>query len=103
MSTKVILTPSSVAIVLDKISKVSEVYLMWSGRHTGYSGVTFQVHDIHGETTSFNYEYAKYAEDSDTLLKKVENIRSQILRLINDGNEVKEINGGISLKKEEAK
>ena len=39
----------------------------------------------------------------ETLLKKVENIRSQILRLMNDCNEVKEINGGISLKKEEAK
>lgn len=102
-SPKVILSPNGVAVVLDKITTISEVYMTWGGSNIGYNGLNFRITDITKEYTDFSYLYAKYSEDKDTLLKKVQNIRAEILKLINDGVEVKEINGGINLKKEEPK
>lgn len=47
----------------------------------------------------FKYEFANYADDKDALINKVENIRKEIAKRINNGNPVKEINAGINLKK----
>lgn len=47
----------------------------------------------------FKYEFANYADDKDALVNKIENIRKEIGKRINNGNAVKEINAGINLKK----
>jgi len=103
---KVILSPDGAAIVLDKISYVGTVY---TTHDRGYkpTGYSFAIQYEYGKSSKsgftleylFNYTFQKYAEDAETLLKKVQNIRNEILKMMNNGVEVKEVLCSIQLKK----
>lgn len=54
-----------------------------------------------GDTAQFYYRYSNYTEDRDTLFKKIENTRMNILKLMNNGVEVKPVNSAIKLKKKD--
>jgi squalene cyclase len=99
---KVILTPDGDAIVLNTILFVSTVYD--NSRHTNKNWDHCYFSVYYGPQYSerrFAYAYHKYSDDHDILLSKVKNIRNELLKMLNNGIEVKEINGGINLKKDE--
>lgn len=98
----VILTPNGDAIILNTISFVSIVYD--SSRHTNKNWDHCYFNVFYGPQYTecrFSYAYHKYSEDRDILLSKVKNIRNELLKMLNNGIDVKEINAGINLKKDE--
>lgn len=95
---KVILTPDGYGIVLDKIVTVN-IVAYDHGRSQKYNQVYFDIIDTNKSVYCFQYLLENYVDDRETLIIKVNNIRNEILKMINDGNEAKQVLGGIILKK----
>lgn len=61
--------------------------------------VKFHIDLVNGKQEHFLYPYNRYDEPKDELFKKVANIREIILKMINEGEQPKEVLGNINLKK----
>ena len=97
----IILTPNGDAIVLKTISFVGAVIDNSGHDNIKWDHCYFTVH--FGPTKTeypFAYYYKQYSDDHNTLLAKVKNIRNELLKMLNNGTEAKEINAGINLKKD---
>lgn len=104
-NTEFIQAPAGNAIRLSSIYDVSRItqsagYKGNPDRDACYFNVTY---GPKGDTAQFYYTYSDYVEDRDTLLKKIENIRMNILKLMNNGIEVKPINSTINMVKKDGK
>ena len=97
---EIILTPNGDAIVLKTISYVSAVIDNSGHDNIKWDSCYFTVHFGPKPTEyAFSYYYNQYSDDKKTLFAKVQNIRKELLKMLNDGMDAKEINGGINLKK----
>ena len=96
MTNKIILTPDGEAIDLTSVRRVSTVM-------RGSTMCTFEMYykGLNSDTTyTFKYSNFAYSDSPDDLYSKVKNIRTEILKRMNDGEEVTEVFGGINLKKD---
>lgn len=94
---KVILTPVGEAIVLDKIVSVSITYECII--YDDLVGYYFKIINLNKHEYDFIYPFDKYSDSPEELKIKIQNIRLEIIRMLNDGIEAKEILGSINLKK----
>jgi hypothetical protein len=93
---KVILNPKGEAIDLSSVRRVTVVT-----KDTNDCWFEMYYKGLDGNCSLiFRYVYAVYSDSKDDLYSKVKNIRSEILRRMNDGDEVTEVLGGINLKKD---
>lgn len=93
---KIILTPSGIAVNLNSIRRVN---LVQTDENCCYFELYYNGMDSDASIT-FAYKYSLYSDSKDDLYSKVKNIRAEILRRMNDGDEVTEVLGGINLKKD---
>jgi hypothetical protein len=91
---KFILSPANIAIRISDISFVNPVL-------SDTTNFQFTVGLSSGKEIVFKYMFRNYNETKDDLLKKVNNIRYEILTLINDGIPIKEMLPSIKLTKNE--
>lgn len=93
-----ILCPEGWGVNLNYAVSVSTVT-----RRIGNSGkcdaIVFHINMSNQYTEDFIYALALYADDEESLINKVNNIRNIILKTINNGSQPKEILGNIILKK----
>ena len=96
---KAILSPDGVAVVLDKIVSIDPVLFNY-GRGPEYNFYYFEINMLNGKMHRFTYQIRKYADGKDELLTKIENIRMEILKMMNNSIEVRELLGAINLRKD---
>ena len=97
----VILTPQGDAIVLSTISFVGDVCDDSGHDNANWNCCYFRVY--YGPKATeyvFAYPYKKYTDTKEVLTAKVRNIRNELLKMLNNGIDAKEINAGINLKKD---
>jgi len=102
-NTEFIHTPGGDAIRLSTVYHVSKVVHSegYNNQHH-LDGCYFNItYGPKGDEAQFYYRYSNYIEDRETLMKKIENLRMDILKLMNNGVEVKPVNSAIKLKKKD--
>ncbi len=94
MTNKIILNPDGQAVNLDDIRYVSTVHV---NDNLYYFDMKYK--GLGDNTMTFVYRFSQYNDSKEDLLNKVKNIRMEILKRMNDGENVTEVLGGINLKK----
>lgn len=95
MEDMMILTPDGIGVNLNEIRAVTIIVRDASklSFRLYYKGLDCNT------VCEFRYYYSQYTDSREELIKKVENIRMEIMRCINNGTPVSTINGSINIKK----
>ena len=100
----VILTPDGCGIILKTISFVGLLYDSDGHDNPKWDHCYFTIHYGPKPTEhSFAYYYHEYSDDKKTLFAKAQNIRNELLKMMNNGIDAKQINAKINLKKKDDK